>query len=125
MYLALARDPEFGENAWVLPKGHVRSGETLVNTAVRETYEEVGARNFRVLAYLGQVERYSIQDWGERVWKTIHLFLAVALSGDQLKPDPDETLTDAAWLPIREAIECIPWAEEREFLSRTLRPLLS
>lgn len=120
---ALARDPEKGDNAWVIPKGHVKEGESLEETAIREIKEEVGLVNVKLIKYLGAILRESIEDWGEVVQKTIHIYLAYALNQDQTLKITDPSLTEAGWFSAEEALEVIPFKEDREFLKDKLSSL--
>jgi ADP-ribose pyrophosphatase YjhB (NUDIX family) len=116
--IALARDPEKGEDKWVLPKGHVREGESLEATAIRETCEEVGVTKMQLICYLGCVTRLSVENWGETVEKDIHFYLAYALSSSNIKPADFETVVESSWFTITEAIARIPWQEEQDFLQK-------
>lgn len=123
--IAVARDLEKGPDAWVLPKGHVRQSETLEEAALRETHEEVGATDVELICHLGVVRRASLQDWGELVDKTIHLFLAYSHGPIDIRPAADEPLVESQWMPIEDALERLPWDEERRFLRDRLAPLFS
>ncbi len=57
------------QNEYVLPKGHIEDGETLDQTAVRETQEETGYAHVQVLTNLGTLraryvyrERLTVRD---------------------------------------------------------------
>jgi 8-oxo-dGTP pyrophosphatase MutT (NUDIX family) len=114
--IAMYRDPDKGENAWMLPKGHIHAGEDILDCAIRETREEVGATRFHVLTKLGSVRRRSVEHWGEVVDKEIVLFLAIDCGSAPLAPSEFETGTEAAWIPIADAVELVPYQEEAEFL---------
>jgi len=120
--LALAR--ERGGNAWVIPKGHVEAGESPVDAALREVFEETGLTTVDVMAYLGDIRRPSVEKSGEHVLKTIHIFLGYVQEPPlQLVPtDPD--VEAAAWVSVTEAVESIPFEQDLEFVRRHLRPLL-
>jgi|ERR1051325_3579985 ADP-ribose pyrophosphatase YjhB (NUDIX family) len=123
--VALARDPAEGENAWVIPKGHVREGESLEITAIREIREEVGVQEPVLLHYLGCITRLSVEDWGETVEKDIHLFLSYALGLAEIRPADFETVVESGWFTLKEAVEVIPFKEDADFLKRELGLLLS
>ena len=40
---------------WTIPKGHIESGETPEETAVREVIEETGIVDMRVIEWLGKI----------------------------------------------------------------------
>lgn len=123
--IALARDPEKGDDVWVLPKGHVRNGESLEETATRETREEVGVKNVQLIHYMGYVTRRSVEDWGETVEKKVHLFLAYAFGSSNIEPNNFETVVEAKWFNVEEAIPRIHRREDREFLHTQLIPMLN
>lgn len=122
--IAAFRDPDKGTSSWLLPKGHIRLGESRRQCAVRELKEEVGAKNFHLVAYAGSVVRLSIEHWGERVLKEIHWYIGLGDPTEELTAANHETGTHAAWISLSEAIRTNPWDEEREFLTRLFSVML-
>ena len=61
---------------WVLPKGTVEAGEEHKETAVREVFEESGARA-RIVKYIGTSE-YSFTVPEDVVEKEVHWYLMTA-----------------------------------------------
>ena len=86
-------------NSWSLPKGHVESGETLLETAKREIYEESGIKNLIYISKLGNYSRYRIgldlNDCQSEL-KDIHIFL---FETDEMNLNPvDEHNPEAKWV---------------------------
>ena len=52
-------------NSWSLPKGHVDKGETILDAAIREIYEETGIKDLKLIKPLGDYGRYRIGLDGE------------------------------------------------------------
>jgi 8-oxo-dGTP pyrophosphatase MutT (NUDIX family) len=113
--VAMCRDPEKGPDAWVIPKGHIHDGESTEQAALREAQEETGAADIVLLTYLGVFQRRSLEDWGEWVQKTVHLYLGYSFGPPDIRPAPSEALAGAGWLTIGEAVERMPWPEDQEF----------
>ena len=60
-------NPDFGivvvnqnYDSWSLPKGHVDPGETILEAAKREIYEESGVKQLDYIRELGCYERFKI-----------------------------------------------------------------
>ena len=94
--LISAQDDE-GKLFWSFPKGHQETGETDVETAIRETKEETGL----------DVEIININPiktghfrHGGTVYKEILLFIAKPLN-DKLKPQEEE-IEQIKWVQINE-----------------------
>jgi 8-oxo-dGTP pyrophosphatase MutT (NUDIX family) len=121
--MALAREPEHGDNAWVIPKGHVEAGETLEETALREVSEEIGLTKVQLIKYLGTIIRQSVEDSGEVVKKTIHLYLAFALDTVN-EAINDESCTDIGWFEPKEAIKVVPFKEDAAFIAEQFKPMM-
>lgn len=115
---------ENGETRYVLtrnykgfygfPKGHVEAGESELETAQREIYEEVGIRPVFVEGFRETVE-YPLVD-KENTWKQVVLFLA-EYSGQAIVAQPEE-LSCAEVLPFGEALERLQRDSLREVLRR-------
>ena len=52
-------------DSWSLPKGHIDDGETKLEAAIREIYEETGIENPKLIKPLGSFGRYRIGLDGE------------------------------------------------------------
>ena len=110
----IARHDRRGQLVWSLPKGHVESGETTEDAAVREVEEETGIRG-RVLAPLGTIDFWFVADQ-RRVHKTVHHFLLEALGGEL--SDADVEVVEVAWFPLAEVASVLAYADERRLLDR-------
>ncbi|MFB6112621.1 MAG: bis(5'-nucleosyl)-tetraphosphatase [Halodesulfurarchaeum sp.] len=61
---------------WEFPKGGVENGEELQQTAIREVKEEAGIEDFRLVDGFREDYDYVFEANGDRIHKTVHLFLA-------------------------------------------------
>jgi 8-oxo-dGTP pyrophosphatase MutT (NUDIX family) len=99
---------------WVLPKGLIDPGETAVETALREGYEETGIRS-ELDSKLGDV-RYVYTWEGERVFKVVSFFLARARRG-RIAAVPvgmEVEVADARWLPLEDSEQLLAYRGERD-----------
>jgi 8-oxo-dGTP pyrophosphatase MutT (NUDIX family) len=108
-----------GRLRWSLPKGHIESGETTEEAAIREVAEETGI-NGRITATLGSVE-FTFVAGGRRVHKRVHHFLMEAVGGEL--SDADIEVTEVAWVPLAEVNERLAYAGERRLVSRAIELL--
>lgn len=108
-----------GRLRWSMPKGHVESGETTEQAAIREVAEETGICG-RITARLGSVE-YTFTAQGRRIHKRVHHFLMVAVAGEL--SDADIEVTEVAWVPLAEIDERLAYAGERRLAQRAARLL--
>ncbi|MCU1621214.1 MAG: hydrolase [Frankiales bacterium] len=104
-----------GRLLWSLPKGHVESGETEPQTAVREVHEETGILG-EVVGKLGTIDFWFVAD-GRRVHKTVHHFLLLAVDGLELS-DEDVEVSEVAWVPVSELADRLAYADERRLLDK-------
>jgi 8-oxo-dGTP pyrophosphatase MutT (NUDIX family) len=99
---------------WALPKGTPDSGETLAETAIRETNEETGL--------LVEMEEpisaitYFFVHGRTRFHKTVHFFLMRPIGG-RLE-DHDHEFDEVGWFQVDEALKVMTHATEREVVHR-------
>lgn len=104
---------------WALPKGTPDAGETVEETALRETREETGLEA-EVVAPLESI-RYFFVRGTTRFNKTVHFFLMRATGGSV--DDHDSEFDEARWVPIDEAEALLTHATERSVLDRAAQLL--
>lgn len=100
---------------WVLPKGTVEAGEEHKETAVREVFEESGAKA-RIIKYIGTSE-YTFTVPEDVVEKEVHWYLMTAESYFT-KPQREEYFVDSGYYKYHEAFHLLKFANERQILEK-------
>ena len=99
---------------WALPKGTPDAGETLMETAVRETREETGLE-VEVEEALDSIS-YAFIRGQTRFHKTVHFFLMRPVGGSP--DDHDHEFDEARWVQLEEALALLTHATERSVVDR-------
>lgn len=103
--------------SWSLPKGHIEEGETLIETAKREIYEESGIKELELIETLSNYQRHQIPDDGigedKTVLKTIYMFL-FKTNQVNLKPVDEENLK-AKWLDKSKVAKQLTHPKDKKF----------
>jgi 8-oxo-dGTP pyrophosphatase MutT (NUDIX family) len=106
---------------WALPKGTPDAGETLEETALRETREETGL-HVEIEEPIGSVSYFFVRA-STRFHKTVHFFL-MRPAGGRLE-EHDHEFDEARWVQLEEALELMSYATEREMVERAAGTLTS
>lgn len=102
-----------GGRYWGLPKGHLESGETAADAAIREVAEECGipAERLRLGRALPGSD-YVFRAKGRLVFKHVDFFLIEAPPEAVLVPQEDE-IAEAEWLTFDEALNRASFGDTR------------
>lgn len=107
-----------GKDAWTLPKGQPLPGETLIETAARETREETG---LEVTAGEKVGEIFYVFSWRDtpgkpavRIFKRVHYFLMEPRGGSL--DAHDHEVDEARWFDLEEAEHIASYKSDREII---------
>jgi 8-oxo-dGTP pyrophosphatase MutT (NUDIX family) len=104
---------------WALPKGTPDAGETLEETALRETREETGLE-VELEEPISEI-RYFFVHGSTRYHKTVHFYLMRPIGGSLEQHDHE--FDEVRWLQVEEALELMTHATERSVVERAVRML--
>jgi len=108
---------------WAFPKGHVEQGESIEEAAARETLEELGLSEIRLLETLGKIDiwfRDRFQKKGTLIHKDIHYFLFETNADAELHPDPEEHAYEGKWIRPEKLLEVSSYTDMEPVLKRAL-----
>ncbi|MFT5366854.1 MAG: ADP-ribose pyrophosphatase YjhB (NUDIX family) [Candidatus Latescibacterota bacterium] len=107
--VALAQEKIYDE--YVLPKGHVELGESVVGAARREIGEEVGISDLTLVEKLGVKTRL---DFRKTEWKITHYFLYITKQNDAV-PTHQEQHETMHWVPLM-PVPKLFWPEQQALM---------
>ena len=103
-------------DSWSLPKGHLETGESLLDAAQREIYEESGIKRIDLVKTLGSYKRYKIREGGgddKTELKEIFMFL---FTTQELDLNPvDSNNQEARWLNKEHVAPLLTHEKGKEF----------
>lgn len=107
-----------GSGAWTLPKGHMEGSESALAAARRETYEESGLKNLRLVRRLGSYKRNKISRSGKGEYpdlpRLITIFLFTTRSVKKPKPrDPENP--QARWFDRDKVAKRLAHPKDKKF----------
>ena len=100
---------------WSLPKGHIESGETPEEAALREVAEETGIQS-EILRELGVIDFWFMAG-GKRIHKTVHHYLFKEVGG-KLAPQVTE-VDEVRWFPLNEIVDRLAYPDEKKLIARS------
>lgn len=100
---------------WVLPKGLVKRNESYEDAAVREAEEETGVK-VRLVAPLGDPEKYIYSARGVRVFKEVTYFLMEYVEGSI--EHHDHEMDEVRWVSIDDALTLLAYEGARSVVRR-------
>ncbi|MDQ4036250.1 MAG: NUDIX hydrolase [Chloroflexota bacterium] len=99
---------------WALPKGTPDSGETIEETALRETREETGLE-VELEASISSIHYFFVRG-STRFHKTVHFFLMRPVGGALELHDRE--FDEVRWAPVSEALALLTHATERSVVEQ-------
>ena len=113
-------------NSWSLPKGHVDKGETILDAAKREIYEETGIKDLKLIKPLGDYGRYRIGLDGQddkSEFKTINIFLFTSNQKELNPIDPNNP--EAKWISYNKAGDYLTHLNDKDFFLKSLSSFIN
>jgi 8-oxo-dGTP pyrophosphatase MutT (NUDIX family) len=100
------------EGYWGLPKGHIEKGETLIETAIRETKEETGLNVKPMDGFMKTIE-YTFKQNNDLIKKTVYFYVG---ESDTKEVKISHEHLDFVWLSYSDAIKKLTYDKDRDVL---------
>jgi len=105
---------------WTFPKGRREPGEAVTETAARETREEAGLDNLRLVSPLGRTSFRFKREEGV-IETTVYLFLFEAAPNAEAKLTGEGGIWEGAWLKAHKAFNINGYRNLDALLAKAMR----
>jgi 8-oxo-(d)GTP phosphatase len=112
--VAVIHRPRYDD--WTIPKGKLAPGESEIEGAVREVWEETGYR-VRVGRALGEIRYTKKTNWGFR--PKVVRFWAMHADGGSFVPNHE--VDELRWVPLDTAFDLLTYDRDKEILEKFVR----
>ncbi len=107
------------EKGWVFPKGKVKEGESLIQTAIREIFEETGIKvNDKGIEIGNTNYKYMTND--EQYEKTVYYYLFIV---DDVSVNIEKTFLGYGWFYFDEALKYVTYKNDKKILKNAIKKL--
>ena len=103
----------YSSGFWGFPKGHLEEGETPLEAAEREVFEETGFEVKCVGSKPIAESRYSIE-YGETIQKTVWFYEMRVIK--EFVKEPDHEIEEIAIVAEKKALELLTYDEDKKIL---------
>jgi 8-oxo-dGTP pyrophosphatase MutT (NUDIX family) len=115
-----------GGDSWSLPKGHIDSGESALQAAMREIAEESGITDLTLVKELGVYERYRIGRGGKgndvTEQKIITMFLFRTTQQKLTPTDPHNP--EARWVAPGRVTDLLTHPKDKAFFQEAMPTIM-
>ena len=102
---------------YVLPQGHRRKKESLLNTAIRESNEETGFQELVAIKKLGRYQ-YHFNQGGKIIYKIIHVYLVKVVSNQRFQNTQNANENFSVRLfHFKNAVKMVRWEQDKKYIS--------
>ena len=109
---------------WAFPKGHQKIGESDLDTAKRELYEETGVEDVKLKNLKEFLEFYSFEKNGKKYDKKVKYFIGFVFDNKTKTPNEfKHEIKRMKWLNYSEALDIITFTESRNMLNEVKKYL--
>ncbi len=109
------RPPRSREQYWGLVKGHVEEGENELETVKRETKEETGIKDLKIIEGFKETINYTFETDEAKIYKTVVFYLAKTKTED-IKLSHEHI--GYKWATFEEALETLTYKESKNVLKK-------
>ena len=107
------------EKSWVFPKGKVKEGESLIQTAIREIFEETGIKVNDKSIEIGNTNyKYMTND--EQFEKTVYYYLFIV---NDISVNIEKTFLGYGWFYFDEALKYVTYKNDKKILKNAIKKL--
>jgi len=103
------------------PKGHVEKGETIEQAALRETAEEVNLEDLKLIKKIGTTKFWFTFE-GERIHKTLHLFL-IKSEDPKREPSPQWEIKGCEWVKLNDLTKLKTYKNLKPIIDKAIKSI--
>ncbi|MDP4001086.1 MAG: NUDIX domain-containing protein [bacterium] len=117
----LIQDPK---KRWNLPKGHIESGETPEQSAIREVSEETNLKELKIISKLDKIHFFYRMN-GKLIFMTNFVYLIESKNpNEKLKTEKDAPwIVDVKWFEAKQAYNIVEYKATKLILREAIKKI--